>query len=112
MAALMHRQAAVPAVQRDELPPVHIIGENRPTLMRGVRANDVLEARGKIATSELEAKHALVTPGNDFFDDEMHAHVTCTQDRVGLKPDGIIGPLTWSYLDGLLETVQTQGGGL
>jgi len=47
-----------------------------------------------------QAQQRLGLPANGDFDGKFEAAVRAFQRQQGLVPDGIIGPKTWTALDG------------
>jgi L,D-transpeptidase YcbB len=68
-----------------------------PFLKKDAKSERVLELRKRLAASGDLAVGK--SEGGDLFDDNMEQAVTLFQERHGLKPDGVVGPVTLAALN-------------
>ncbi|MBB3545467.1 N-acetylmuramoyl-L-alanine amidase [Rhizobium sp. BK399] len=83
---------------RPPVPAFDAISGHR-TLERGARGSDVVQVQRAVGT-EQDGRFGPVT----------EAAVRCFQQRYGLRPDGIVGPLTWSKIDEIPQPIVLAAG--
>ncbi|RDJ06386.1 N-acetylmuramoyl-L-alanine amidase [Rhizobium grahamii] len=86
------------AILRPPVPAFDAFSGHR-TLERGARGCDVIQVQRAVGADQ-DGKFGPVT----------EAAVRCFQDRYGLRPDGIVGPLTWSKIDELPQPIALATG--
>ncbi|MEI2777438.1 MAG: peptidoglycan-binding protein [Tetrasphaera sp.] len=59
----------------------------------------VILKKGDTGNAVKKAQWALRMPKTGVFDDRMFQRVRQVENKYGLKPNGVIGPLTWAALD-------------